>query len=176
MALAGASDWSVRERKPYVSGGSGAGGRVRLECERGSLTSLEEVALVGASDWCVREEALRLWRKWCWRARQTGVCERKPYVSRGSGAGGRVRLVCERGSLTSLEEVALAGASDWSVREEALRLWRKWRWRARQTGCERGSLTSLEEVALAGASDWCVREEALRLWRKWRWRARQTGV
>ena len=83
------------------------------------------------------------------------MCERKPYVSGGSGAGGRVRLVCERGSLTSLEEVALAGASDWSVR---------------------GSLTSLEEVALAGASDWSVREEALRLWRKWRWRARQTGV
>ena len=122
MALAGASDWSVRERKPYVSGGSGAGGRVRLVCVRGSLTSLEEVALAGASDWCVREEALRLWRKWCWRARQTGVCERKPYVSGGSGAGGRVRLECERGSLTSLEEVALAGVSDWSVREEALRL------------------------------------------------------
>ena len=100
------------ERKPYVSEGSGAGGRVRLECVRGSLTSLEEVALAGASDWCVRgsltsleevalagasdwsvrEEALRLWRKWCWRARQTGVCERKPYVSGGSGAGGRVRL------------------------------------------------------------------------------------
>ena len=110
--LAGASDWS----------------------ERGSLTSLEEVALAGASDWSVREEALRLWRKWRWRARQTGVCERKPYVSGGSGAGGRVRLECVRGSLTSLEEVALAGASDWCVREEALRLWRKWRWRARQTG------------------------------------------
>ena len=113
------------------------------------------MALAGASDWSVREEALRLWRKWRWRARQTGVCERKPYVSGGSGAGGRVRLVCERKPYVS-------GGSGAGGRVRLV--------------CERGSLTSLEEVVLAGASDWCVREEALRLWRKWRWRARQTGV